>query len=123
MSNPKFTPGQIIHKVGGRYGGPGRYVGETMELDDDGYRLHNVAMKVEGGYGEFVHVFPASALSDAPDTRATTPTASELVEAPEYYSDDPNKLKRLLAQRDKFIVDHGLWASFVAALSNIGEAP
>ena len=28
----------------------------------DGYRLFGVAMKVEGGYGEFVHVFPAAAL-------------------------------------------------------------
>ena len=28
----------------------------------DGYRLFGVAMKVEGGYGAFVHVFPAAAL-------------------------------------------------------------
>lgn len=66
-----LKPGNAIHKVGGRYGGPGRIVGVTDELDADGYRLYSVAMAVAGGYGEFVHVFPASALSDTPDPRAT----------------------------------------------------
>lgn len=32
------------------------------------------------------------------------------------YSDDPEKLKRLLYQRDKFIVDSGNWLQFVASL-------
>lgn len=32
----------------------------------DGYRLFGVAMKVEGGYGEFVHVFPAAVLKKQP---------------------------------------------------------
>ena len=59
---PAFEIGQLVEKIGGRYGGPGRIVGVTTELDDDGYRLYDVAMRVEGGYGEFVHVFPASAL-------------------------------------------------------------
>lgn len=64
-AKPRFKLGQKVWKMGGRYGGPGRIVGETMELDDrDGYFLYNVAMKVEGGYGEFVHVFPESVLRE-----------------------------------------------------------
>jgi hypothetical protein len=55
----------------------------------------------------------------APSPVATPTAKSELVE--EYYSDDPTTLKQLLARRDKFIVDQGLWSSFVAALSSIGE--
>lgn len=62
MTAPVFNRGDLVEKFGGRYGGPGRIVGETEELSDDGYRLYAVAMKVEGGYGEFVHVFPASVL-------------------------------------------------------------
>lgn len=58
----KFQRGDRVRKIGGRYGGPGRVVGVTEELSDDGYRLYAIAMKVEGGYGEFVHVFPESAL-------------------------------------------------------------
>jgi hypothetical protein len=69
----QFTIGQRVRKVGGRYGGPGRIVGDTMALDDDGYKLWNVAMKVADGYGEFVHVFPSSALE--PDEG--TPPAAE----------------------------------------------
>lgn len=57
-----FKVGDRVRKVGGRYGGPGRIVGVTDSLSDDGYKLYNVAMKVEGGYGEFVHVFPAACL-------------------------------------------------------------
>lgn len=57
-----FKVGDYVRKVGGRYGGPGRIVGVTEELDDDGYRLYNVAMKVEGGWGEFIHVFPDKVL-------------------------------------------------------------
>ena len=48
-------------KFGGRYGGPGRIVGDVIEMEND-YRLYCVAMKVAGGYGEFVHVFPETAL-------------------------------------------------------------
>ncbi len=58
----EFKPGDLVDKIGGRYGGPGRIVGDTMALDDSGYKLFNVAHRIEGGYGEFVHVFPASAL-------------------------------------------------------------
>lgn len=59
---PDFLIGDRVQKVGGRYGGPGRIVGVSEELDDDGYRLYQVAMRVEGGYGEFIHVFPAACL-------------------------------------------------------------
>jgi len=62
MTDPAFKRGDLVEKHGGRYGGPGRIVGETDDLSDDGYRLYAVAMKVEGGYGEFVHVFPESVL-------------------------------------------------------------
>ncbi len=72
-----FKPGELIYKIGGRYGGPGRFVGETMDLDESGYRLCNVAMKVAGGYGEFVHVFPLSALSREPDPRCAALDAME----------------------------------------------
>lgn len=56
--------GSRVRKVGGRYGGPGRIVGSTIDLDPNGdrYRLYSVAMKVEGGYGEFIHVFPEKVL-------------------------------------------------------------
>lgn len=57
-----FKIGDLVTKVGGRYGGPGRVVGVTEELDETGYRLYSIAMKVEGGSGEFIHVFPASVL-------------------------------------------------------------
>lgn len=66
-----FTMGQPVHKVGGRYGGPGRIVGVTEDLDGAGYRLYSVAMQVADGYGTFIHVFPAQALDDKPDPRAT----------------------------------------------------
>jgi len=56
-----FKDGDRVIKIGGRYGGPGRVVGPPVQMDDD-YRLYLVAMKVEGGYGEFVHVFPETAL-------------------------------------------------------------
>lgn len=59
---PKFHLHQVVVKTGGRYQGPGIIVGWTAPLDEDGYRLYNVAMQVSGGSGLFVHVFPASAL-------------------------------------------------------------
>lgn len=34
-----------------------------------------------------------------------------------YYTDDPRKLKKLLEQRDKWIVESGNWSAFVAALT------
>ncbi len=60
----KYKVGDKVQKIGGRYGGPGRIVGMTEDLGAIGgpYILYNVAMRVEGGYGEFVHVFPASML-------------------------------------------------------------
>lgn len=57
-----FKVGDKVRKIGGRYGGPGRIVSVSDDLDNDGYRLYAVAMKVEGGYGEFVHLFPARVL-------------------------------------------------------------
>lgn len=57
--------GQWVNKVGGRYGGPGRIVGDTMALDDDGYKLWNVEHRIEGGYGKFCHVYPSSVLEVA----------------------------------------------------------
>lgn len=65
----KFKNGDEIYKVGGRYGGPCRVIGDALDMDDNGYILYTVMMKVEGGYGEFVHVFPESALSYQPDPR------------------------------------------------------
>ena len=62
MTDSMFKPGDLVDKVGGRYGGPGRVVGATEALDAAGYCLFNVAHRSEGGYGEFVHVFPASML-------------------------------------------------------------
>jgi hypothetical protein len=58
---PAFALGDRVEKVGGRYGGPGRIVSVSEDMGD-GYRLFGVAMRVEGGYGEFVHVFPSAAL-------------------------------------------------------------
>lgn len=65
----EFQSGDLVEKFGGRYGGPGRIVGVTDDLGD-GYRLYDVAMRVEGGYGEFVHVFPASVLRPLPAKEA-----------------------------------------------------
>jgi hypothetical protein len=62
MSEPVFELGDLVKKIGGRYGGPGRIVSISEELDTDGYRLYGVAMKVQDGYGEFIHVFPAHVL-------------------------------------------------------------
>lgn len=62
MRAPEFKVGDHVVKVGGRYGGPGRIVGDTIGLDESGYKLFNVAHRIEGGYGEFVHVYPASML-------------------------------------------------------------
>lgn len=59
--------GDFVRKVGGRYGGPGQIVGETTELDSSGYKLWNVAMRVEGGTGRFVHVFPSNVLMPDPN--------------------------------------------------------
>jgi len=55
--------GDRVVKSGGRYGGPGVIVGMTTDLDGTGHVLYNVAMRVEGGYGQFVHVFPGSMLT------------------------------------------------------------
>lgn len=71
MRGPTFKIGDHVQKIGGRYGGPGRIIGITEDMGD-GYRLYSVAMKVAGGYGEFVHVFPASALQHSAGPDAPT---------------------------------------------------
>lgn len=77
MSERKFQIGDHVRKIGGRYGGPGRIVGDTMALDDDGYKLWNVEHKIEGGYGKFCHVYPSNALEPAaaPVAELVTPAA------------------------------------------------
>ena len=65
--------GDKVMKVGGRYGGPGTIVGKTVPLYDSDYVLYSVAMEVRDGYGQFVHVFPATVLRkvDAPERSAS----------------------------------------------------
>lgn len=74
---PDFAIRDRVRKVGGRYGGPGRIVGISEDLDGKGYRLYQVAMRVEGGYGEFVHVFPSAALRPDDGFPTITKGASE----------------------------------------------
>ena len=57
----KFAVGDRVEKIGGRYGGPGRVVGVAADFDD-GHVLYNVAHRIAGGRGEFVHVYPAANL-------------------------------------------------------------
>lgn len=61
MTEPAFKVGDLVEKFGGKYGGPGRVVSVSEDMGG-GYWLYGVAMKVEGGYGECVHVFPAAVL-------------------------------------------------------------
>lgn len=56
-----FRVGDRVEKIGGRYGGPGRVVG-IADAFDDGHVLYNVAHRIEGGFGEFTHVYPAANL-------------------------------------------------------------
>lgn len=53
--------GDPVEKIGGRYGGPGRIVGKSYAFED-GHVLYLVAHRIAGGFGEFVHVYPASNL-------------------------------------------------------------
>lgn len=69
MEATKFQVNDEVYKIGGRYGGPCWIAAVTCDLDEAGYRLYSCVMKVEGGYGEFVHVFPENALSTTPDPR------------------------------------------------------
>lgn len=66
-----FKLGDLVEKIGGRYGGPGRIVSVSSDLGD-GYILYGVAMKLEGGWGEFIHVFPASVLRIRNDKKTHT---------------------------------------------------
>lgn len=56
-----FAVGDHVEKVSGRYGGPGRVVGISDDLGD-GHFLYLVAHRIAGGFGEFVHVYPAALL-------------------------------------------------------------
>lgn len=74
--NQIFNIGDRVQKVGGRYGGPGRIVGISEDLDEQGYRLLMVAMRVAEGYGEFVHVFPGACLRHDTGKQLVEPPAS-----------------------------------------------
>lgn len=74
---PEFTIGDRVWKFGGEYGGPGEAVGITVDLNGKGRRLYAIAMKVEGGYGRFVHVFPASVLRLEKPEKSAPPTDPE----------------------------------------------
>lgn len=68
--NARFAIGDRVEKIGGRYGGPGRVVSVSDDLGD-GYRLYGVAHRIAGGFGEFIHVYPARVL------RALTPERTD----------------------------------------------
>lgn len=57
----KFSTGDRVEKLGGRYGGPGRIAGIASEFDD-GHVLYLVAHRIEGGFGEFCHVYATANL-------------------------------------------------------------
>lgn len=61
MADAKFKAGDIVYKISGRYGGPGRIIGVPLDMADN-YILYNVAMRVDSGFGEFVHIFRESDL-------------------------------------------------------------
>lgn len=67
MAEP-FAIGDPVEKIGGRYGGPGKVVGIADEFAD-GHRLYLVAHRIAGGFGEFVHVYPASNLQPISEER------------------------------------------------------
>jgi len=46
-----------VRKVGGRYGGPGEIRDVIMHSDDELYISVVVAHRIEGGYGEFLHIY------------------------------------------------------------------
>jgi hypothetical protein len=61
----RFVPGDRVIKVGGAYGGPGIVRG-TISAGDDTLR-YVVAHRIDGGYGEFLHIYgPAQICAMAP---------------------------------------------------------
>lgn len=68
MVKPKYVEGQLVYKHTGGYGGPGVVRGISM-LPSNQIR-YLVGHKIEGGFGEFLHVYaegnlcPAEALDD-----------------------------------------------------------
>ena len=55
MRQPKYRVGQLVEKWTGQYGGPGRVRGIAQ---DDGQPLrYVVGHRIEGGFGEFYHIY------------------------------------------------------------------
>lgn len=52
---PKFFIGEQVLKVGGGYGGPG-LVKSVFQMSPGVWR-YNIAHKIEGGYGMFIHIY------------------------------------------------------------------
>ena len=50
-----FSPGHMIEKVGGSYGGPGKVLA-AFQVDDGKWR-YVAAHKIEGGTGFLLHIY------------------------------------------------------------------
>lgn len=62
---PKFEIGQLVYKWTGNYGGPGRVRGIA---NDEGQPLrYLVGHRIEGGFGEFYHVYAEGNLRESGD--------------------------------------------------------
>jgi hypothetical protein len=59
---PKFEVGQLVYKWTGDYGGPGRVRG-VIPLPDGKLR-YLVGHRIEGGTGEFLHIYAAGNLRE-----------------------------------------------------------
>jgi hypothetical protein len=70
---PKFEIGQLVYKWTGDYGGPGRVRGITVL--PDGKLRYLVGHRIEGGKGEFLHVYAAGNLRESNDDDALDPVA------------------------------------------------
>lgn len=55
MAEFKFKKGDLVEKFAGEYGGPGVVV--CTDKDEGDNIFVGVSMKVEGGFGHFVHFF------------------------------------------------------------------
>ena len=64
MTKPaKFEVGQLVYKWTGDYGGPGRVRG--IATLPDGKVRYLVGHRIEGGRGEFLHVYAAGNLRES----------------------------------------------------------
>jgi hypothetical protein len=70
---PKFEIGQLVYKWTGDYGGPGRVRGITVL--PDGKLRYLVGHRIEGGKGEFLHVYAAGNLRESNDDDTPDPVA------------------------------------------------